>query len=172
MPNVISLITIIGLFLTFWTLKANHDWNRRHYATNLIAEWNSKTFSHRKAIETMRPGLVDLDKNGDPVEITKRDATAIYLSNSTQNVELCELRFHFIELLNYFESISVAYRSGVGDQQIIEESVRSALIRWNDILVNFIQVVNEHRGYEPWEPYTTLVNYWKHKPFKPRKKTG
>ena len=171
-PNIIPVITAVGLILTFWTLKSNHDWNRRHYATNLIVEWNNKTFSHRKAIEMIRPGLVDLDKKGDAVEITKKDAISIYTSVPNEKENLWELRFHFIELLNHFEAISVAYRNRVGDQRIIEESVRNALIRWHDILTNFIQVVNDHRGYDAWEPFTTLVNYWKRKSFKPRKYTG
>lgn len=77
-----------------------------------------------------------------------------------------------IELLNHLESIASSYRNAVGDRQIIEESFRPALSRWHDILVNFILVVKEHRGYDPWEPFVTVVDYWKRKPFKPRPMTG
>lgn len=173
--NVGPFLTAIGLFLTVWALKANHDWNRRLYAANLVAEWNDKTAHHRRVIERIRPGLVDLDVTSkDVVELTKKDANAIYTSKPEDDGEesLWELRFHLIELLNHFESITVAYRNRVGDPQMMEESLRSPLIRWHDILHNFIQVVKEHRGYEPWEPYVVVVSYWKRKPFRPRKFTA
>jgi len=167
LPNVGPILTALGLLFTVKTLKANHDWNRRNYATNLVAEWNNKTFAHRKAIECLKPGLVDLNKQREPIEITKMDASTIYCSKPTDTQDW-ELRFHFIELLNHFEAIAVAYRNGVGDRIIIEESLGNSLIRWHEILVNFIKTVNEHRGYEAWEPYTNLVNYWERKPFKVR----
>jgi hypothetical protein len=172
LPNVGPLLTAVGLFFTVWALRANHDWNRRNFSATLVVPWNDKTSARRKAIEFLRLGLVDLDKSGDVVELTKKDATAIYVSKPANGGSEWELRFHFIELLNYFESIAVAYTNAVGDQSIIEDSVRNPLIGWHDILQNFIQVVAEHRGYQPWEPYTALVAHWKRKPFKRRRPTA
>ena len=165
--NIAPLLTSLGLFLTFWALRANHDWNRRNFAALMVAQWNDETSSHRKAIEQHRPGLVDIDRKSNAVtELTKQDSHSIY--TATPDTPEWQLRFHFIELLNHHESIASPYRNAVGDRQIIEESFRQVLIKWRDILVNFIVVVNEHRGYEPWEPFTTVVEYWKRKPFKPR----
>ncbi len=157
--NVGPFLTAVGLFLTFWALKASHRWKRRLYATNIVAEWNEKTSDHRKAIETIRPGLVDVDPSSkEVVQLTKVDAVSIYSSRS--GTAEWELRFHLIELLNYFESISVAYRNRVGDAQIIEESVKAVFVRWHGILRDFIVVVEERRGYEPWEPFVSVVTSW------------
>jgi hypothetical protein len=170
-PNIGPILTAIGLFLTFWALRKNHDWNRRNFSTSLVSKWNDETSVHRKAIEAIRPGLIDLDtKQNKVVELTKTDASNIYSANPES--QEWQLRFHFIELLNHFESIASAYRNAVGDKQIIEESLRSPLVRWHDILRNFIEVVKTHRGYEPWEPYTTVVAHWKQTPFRPRPYTG
>jgi hypothetical protein len=164
------IVTAIGVIVAVWTLRANHDWNRRLYTAQLVASWNEKISSHRKAIEKLRPGLIDLDSKGVPGEITKADATVIYTARP--DTPEWELRFHFIELLNHFEAISSAYRNGVGDQQMIEESFRSVLIRFQAILINFIELVELHRGYKPWKPYSAVVEYWKKKPFKHRRNTG
>ena len=160
------LLTACGLFVAIWTLRANHAWNRRNYTAGLVVHWNDRTSVHRKAIEKLRSGLVDLDTKGEVTELTKRDATAIY--SSKPDTPDWELRFHFIELLNHFEAIAVAYRNRVGDPQMIEESLRNVLVRWHDILLHFMDVVKAHRGYEPWEPYITVVAHWKRKPFRPR----
>lgn len=77
--NIAPLLTAIGLFLTFWALRRNHDWNRRNFAALMVAKWNDETSSHRKAIEQHRPGLVDIDRKSNSVtELTRQDAHAIY----------------------------------------------------------------------------------------------
>lgn len=165
-----SIITAISVLVAVWTLRANHDWNRRNYTAALIGQWNDETSVHRKAIEKLRPGLIDLDSKGEVVEICEKDARAIY--SSKVDTPEWELRFHFIELLNYFETITAAYRNRVGDPQMIEESLRNVLVRWRKILRHFMEVVEKERGYKPWEPFTTVVDFWDGKPFKPRLPTG
>jgi hypothetical protein len=176
LPNIGPLLTAVALFLTVWTLKRNHDWNRRQYASNMVAEWNTKTSIHRKAIENLKPGLIDEDPNNTTesiVELTKQEAKAIYCSdpNNPDQKALWELRFHFIELLNHFESIAIAYRNGVGDREIIEEAFRNVLVRWRKILHEFIDMVECKRGYKPWQPYTDLVAFWEERPYKFRPTT-
>jgi hypothetical protein len=162
--------TALGLIVAVWTLRANHEWNRRNYTVGLITAWNEKTSSHRKVIERLRPGLIDLNTKGAVTELTKGDAMAIYTSQI--DTPEWELRFHFIELLNHFEAVAVAYRNRVGDSRMIDQSLRSALLRWHDILEHFMEVVSQHRGYEPWEPYTAVVAYWKRRPLKRRLPTA
>lgn len=135
-----------------------------------MAGWNDKTSAHRKAIEKLRPGLIDLDSKGAATELTKADAAAIYTAKP--ETPEWELRFHFVEFLNHLEAIASAYRNKVADEQMLEESFRSVLIRVHDILVNFIAIVDQHRGYEACEPYSAVVAYWKRKPFKPRHRTA
>ncbi len=165
--DVGPVVTAVGVFVAVWTLRANHDWNRRQYTATLVAGWNEKTSVHRKAIEKLRPGLIDLNVKGEPTEIGKKDAAEIYTAKP--DTPSWDLRFHFIELLNHFESIAAAYRNHVADRQMIEESFRSVLVRFYDILGNFMEEVKQHRGYEPWKPYHIVVREWKTVPVKKRR---
>jgi hypothetical protein len=113
--NVGSMLTASGLFLTVLVLKRNHDWNRRNYAASLVADWNTKTSIHRRAIENLKPGLIDEDPTRPAdrlADLTKKHAREIYCSEPTTDDQkaLWELRFHFIELLNHMEAIAIAYR--------------------------------------------------------------
>src|SRR6266436_10392512 len=147
--NVATLLAALGLFLTVWTLRANHDWNRRNYAANLSAKWSEETGDNRKAIEKIRPGLIDLDRQSKKIEeITQDDARKIYLS-TPDNSDLWELKFHFIALLNYFEVVASAYKYSIGDEKMIEEEFRDVLVNWYHILNYFIKEVAEKRGYQP-----------------------
>src|SRR5262249_7637081 len=108
---VSALIAAVGLLVTARTLRANPDWNRRSFGAELVLQWNERTSAHRKAIKLYRPGLVDL-RQGDIVEITRADAKGIYESrpNPGEIAPEWELRFHFIELLNFFSAVAAAYR--------------------------------------------------------------
>jgi len=161
------IATALGVFVAIWALRANHDWNRRNFTAALIGQWNEKTSIHRQAIEKIKPGLVDLNKKWTPVEITKAEAENIYTAKAGTDEWL--LRFHFIELLNYFETIASAYNNKVADQIMIEESMKGVLVRWHDILVNYIHAVEAHRGYQPWSPFLTVIDEWKKKTSKPRR---
>src|SRR4051794_29197415 len=87
-PNVGTILTAIGLYFTVRALRSNHDWNRRNHAAMLLAKWNDETSAHRKAIEKIKPGLIDLSRNNKIEEITKEDAKNIYESKpDTENWE-------------------------------------------------------------------------------------
>jgi hypothetical protein len=162
-------VTAIGVIAAIWTLRRNHDWNRRHYAATMVVDWNDKTAAHRKAIESLRPGLIDKDKSSEVViELTEQDARRIYCSDPVIDHDLWSLRFHFVELLNHLESIAVAYHDGVGDRAMIAQSFRSVLISWRHVLRKFIDVVEEKRGYKPWRPYIELVDGWERPRWVPR----
>ncbi|MCG8373844.1 MAG: DUF4760 domain-containing protein [Balneolales bacterium] len=168
------LIAGLGLILNFIRLKANHDWNRRVEASKMIAEWNSETSKHRKAIEDIEPGIIDININSDKAEIkeiTKTRAAEIYSSNDVKSPDR-ELRFHFIEILNYFEYVASAYDNKVADKKMIEESFMNTMIAWEELLHNFIVEYGKHRKSNSWKPFTDVVNIWKLKGKKTRKKTA
>src|SRR5712675_549681 len=106
--NAGALVAAAGLFLTVWQLRRNHDWNRREYAGKMAADWNEKTSAHRRAIERVKPGLIDADAKGQIIELTKQQARDIYCSTprNPDEGDLWELRFHFVELLNHMEAIA------------------------------------------------------------------
>lgn len=151
----------IGLFLAYKTLKANHEWNRRQFAAQLLEKWSSQSVIHRKAIEKHYPGLYDHQKDDALKVLIPEQCEEIYKSTSS-NEELWNLRFHLIELLNYFEYIAVSYNNNVGDREMIEKSFKCTLIKWNHLLTHFVATVKNHRKYNPWQPFTALANFWEH----------
>jgi len=169
------VITAIGVFLAFFTLRANHDWNRRERAIAMAEKWNTQTLVHRKAIERAIPGLYDINKKSvTVVELSVNRATQIYLANPEDEDQFSdwELRFHFIELLNYFEDVALSYLHQVGDQHILDEAISRPLLRWYAILSPFMKVVKEHRGYDAWEAFSSIVKIWDQPERRSRKKTG
>ena len=176
--NIISALALIAalssLGLTIRALRANHDWNRRQFAAKMIEDWNPRTSSHRQAIERLRPGLIDIVRGNDKINvISLEDARAIYRS-TPESPELWELRFHFIEILNYFEFVASCYHNEVCDEYMIEKSFRGVFMAWHKVLKNFIDEFAEARGYThdktPWGPYHILVEKWRTGPPLPDKR--
>lgn len=137
---------------------ADHERSKKASAVDLILQWNQNTLIHRRSIETAFPGLLDRSTSRGVVELTKQQATNIY--NSDPKSPDWELRFNLIELLNFFEAVAVAFESGVADRKLIEDSFRGVLRNYYEALHNFIVVVKESRGLNPWEPYVTLIRRW------------
>ncbi|MBC6426072.1 MAG: DUF4760 domain-containing protein [Ekhidna sp.] len=163
-PLIAILVAIIGFFLTIRKLKADHDWKRREFTANMIADWNQKTSSHRKEIERLMPGLIDkIERKEEITKITQSKAREIYESLPDKDGTNWKLRFHFLELLNYFEYISSVYLNRVADKKMVEESFKTTLIQWNRILNHFIEEVKTHREYQnkkPWGPYHEVIKLW------------
>ena len=163
--SVGAMIAGVSMFLAYRTLQrhhanftADHDRSKKARAVDLILQWNENTLGHRRAIEAAFLGLLDKNKPGGVVQLSRQEATKIY--NSQPNTLDWELRFHLIELLNFFEAVAVAWESGVADRELIERSFRGVLRNYYDGLHNFIAVVNELRETDPWEPYVTLIRRW------------
>lgn len=151
--------TAIGIFLAWLALRSNHEWNRRYNALKIIDEWNPRTGEHRKAIEKSLPGIFDIDpKTKEVIELDINKAKNIYECNP--NDDHWQLRFHLMEVLNYFEFVSSSYLNGVADSLIIETSLRPPMLKWYKVLRNFIEYMNEIRGYKVWKPYEDVVNLW------------
>lgn len=166
---IAHLATTFGLFLAYLELKANHDWNRRQHAMHLVEEWNAETADHRKVIEHMFPGLIDSKRdNAKVTEIDQNKAAAIY--GSLPKTKYWEVKFHFVELLNFFELVSSSVQNRVADEDIIVDSFANALKAWHKPFENFIEVVKHNRGYNPWQPYSDFVAYL-NAPKKKRSKT-
>lgn len=116
---------------------------------------------HRQKIEAHYPRLLDVDtKSYLNSEISKQAAVEIYLSRRENEQGLWELRFHLIQLLNYFEMVASAYNNDVADKKMIEDSFKRVMIRYHEVLKNFIDIVIVHRHGNPWQPYSELVNKW------------
>lgn len=150
---------VVAVYVAVRALRANHDWNRRHFAVLIGQLWNDRTIAHRRAIEAAFPGIIDVDRQGDlRGELTREDARRIYTSE--KGTREWELRFHIVELLNYFENISIAYLHNVSDRTATKDSFRSPFARWFEAVRNYIDTVHENRGYDPWKSYVQVVSEW------------
>jgi len=159
-----ALVTGCSAFLAYRSLQrqqisfqADHDRSKRALGVNLILQWNASTLSHRRAIEKTFPGLIDR-QDGKIVELTKQQAQEIYTAQPGS--DHFELRFHLIELLNFFEAVAVAYQHGVADQVLIDQCFKGTLLNYHGALHNFMKAVEKSRGYNAWAPYENLINNW------------
>ena len=166
-----SLGTLIGVWFAYLALRANHDWNRRHYAVEIIRCWNDITADHAKAIEETFPHIRDIDlSTGKTTEITKEKAREIYTCNPDN--KNWAIRFHIIELLNHFEFVITAYSHQVADRGVILVGLRDPLSKWHDILKNFLEIVEQCEGYQPWQSFMDQIADWNAPKRQQRKKTA
>ena len=163
-----GLMTGVSAFLAFLTLRryhrtfaADHDRKKRDLALALVLQWNQNTARHRRAIEKVFPGIVDKRNDGTSSEFTRQRAEEIYKANPEEPD--WELRFHIVELLNYFGAISVAAQQGIADLEIVRSCFKGTLTNYYKALDNFIDVVQESRGYNPWDSYQQMVRDWQPK---------
>ena len=152
-------------------LQSNQDWNKKHFAVELMEKWNHSTRRHRELIEDKFPQIYDSNRlMENPPCIAIEVARDIYAC--TPFGDDWRLRFSLHELLNHLEYISVSYTRGVADKEIVEGSFKNILIKWHRILNPFIQVVEEKWGFNPWQPYSDLIKIWDVKPKPLRKPTA
>jgi len=164
--------TLIGAWFVYRALIANHDWNRRHYALEITNHWNDLTADHAKAIEQAFPHIRDVDRTtGKTNEITKEKAREIYTCIPT-NKDCWDLRFDIVELMNHLEFVITAYSQNVADREIIFTAFRGPLTKWHDILKNFLEIVEECEGYQPWEPFIDHIAEWNSPKPRKRKRTA
>jgi len=167
-----SFGTLIGIWFVYHTLVADHDWRRREYSINLLIHWNDYTADHAKMIEEAFPHIRDVDHTtGEVNELTREQAKQIYTCGP-DNKNYWDLRFHIVELLNHLEAIVTAYNNQVADRLIITKSIKEPLTTWLDILKNFLTVVEECEGYQPWLPFIETVSGWERPKQEKRKPTA
>lgn len=167
------IVTAIGVILAYLTLRANHEWNRRNYASQMVSNWNKQTKPFIDDIEKIEPRIIDF-KGGRLTQITQEYAHEIYFSKYSEESKEWKLRTRFIHLLNEFEHISAAYNNAVGDRKMIEESFKDILVKWGFVLMHFIDIYKSQRdNSNPWGPFHSLYNRWSSESPSPlRIKTG
>lgn len=167
-----SLGTLVGALFVYKTLKAGHDWNRRKYAADFLQNWDLRSANYTRAIQEKFPHIRDIDRTtGKGNEITKEMAKKIYTCEPVDK-ENWELRFHIIEFLNFLEDVALAYNHNVADREMLLVSIKDTTIRWSDALRNFMEIVEECDGTQPWRTFIDLINEWKSTKVRYRKPTA
>jgi hypothetical protein len=163
------LLTGISLFLTLqafrWQQASKEDeykWKRQDLAISLLRDWDEKTSDRRNRIDRLQADLQGINVAANMPPISKELAAKIWSQvtyaegNSTER-ELYDLRSDLISLLNYFESLSVAYYTEAANRELLEVSCGSPLKRWRKRLMEFTNYADIARNDEVWKPYYALT---------------
>jgi hypothetical protein len=164
-----SVSTAVGVFLALLTLRATHEWNRRHYTIEFLGDWNERARKHLVVIEKQFPeffAVPDFIKNPDLMDSWRLDPNRakqlvkVKSEHHEPDHTQPDIRGHLIELLNYFEGIASAYEQHVVDRAAIEDSVGTVIL---DVCVYFQPFIEEMRKInrrDPWPPLSRVVELW------------
>jgi hypothetical protein len=159
-------IQFFGLFVSLISLafsiykKFNLD--KKHYALEMIREWNHQTAEDKIIIEKAVPGLYEKCS----LRFLKERLGKIYNASSLKKEELDEgekiedylkVKESIIRLLNYFEFISSAYLNKAVDKKIIQNSFSGTMVRYYCVLNDYIRLEYEKTGRNPWLPYVKFI---------------
>ena len=137
---------VIGVYIAYKTLKANHDWNRRHLAIEKIIEIQSNLsklreeefelllhFSSRKepyTLEEIHLLMCEIDENGN----IKRDNNGYCILTKKGRKLSSQIR----EYLNSYEIIAGAIKENTFDEQVIKNILKGNMIKAYKIFQNYI----------------------------------
>lgn len=179
------VVSAIALASAAYGISQQHEWNRRQFAVEMMREWNNQSSLHKAAIEKAYP---DLFRDEGPLQsrprISSTEARLIYFSTPdedptkavnptgekpTKDIQPTkivdpmrwEIRNHCIALFNYFEFVAAAWENQVADRRMIEDSFKKTILRWHRDLEEFMILIKNTRGYEPWQPLQRVVAQWK-----------
>ena len=177
------LVSAGALVCAAYGINEQHKWYRRHFAVEMIREWNNHSNTHKAAIENAYPQLFrEEGPQQSRPRIDKEEARRIYFSikddgsgDPTKTVSAngsgdptkivdskrWDTRNHCIALLNYFEFVASAWENQVADRKMIEDSFKKTILRWHHDLEEFMSVMRATRQYEPWLPLQRVVAKWK-----------
>jgi hypothetical protein len=161
------IIAVLSLLLSYISLNAQHDWNRRHQAFILINETYRQIAEQRKELKQSFP---ELYQSGETKHLSKYEAENLYNACSKENpkhagchIYQCDDRGIACKYLNLMEYISVAYINNVVDQHMIDVSLGGTMIEDYDYFENFIKQVGIEKSRSAWAPFKMTVDQMKKK---------
>ena len=164
-----SLFTVVAVLLAVFSLRADHEWNRRHYTLELMGLWNSRARPHLTYLEHEFPeffAVPDFIENPELLNSWRLDTErarlliASDIGTPQSEAKGLEIRDHLIELLNYFEDISVAYELQVIDRGPIEDSIATVIMDVYTFFQPFIAEMQKANRRDPWPPLSRTVQLW------------
>jgi hypothetical protein len=112
---------------------------------------------HRRGIDACLPGLLDVSGPRRHVQLTDADAELVYSASPADDPQRFQLKQDIIELLNYCEYVAVSANNAVADTGIVYRSFLRTLRVWHNELLPYIRFTENHRGYNPWAPFTDFI---------------
>lgn len=136
-------IAILGIFVTFYQLKANHEWNRRHVA---MIEADRSRDKYTAAVKELNSSL-DYREREDSYSLKEIHGFICENDDHTKNPDLTEdgkaIKHNIFVILNYYEYLAVGIKNKVFDEKTIKQLLKGALIKANKLFGEYAQHVRD-----------------------------
>jgi len=158
--QILGLIfSLVGLVLSIY-YKFSLD--KKHYALEMIREWNHQTAKDKIIVEKVVPGLyVKCSERLLGEKLSKIYAAASLkeeeLTDGEKKEDYLSAKESIVRLLNYFEFVSSAYLNKAVNKKIIRKSFSGTMLRYYCILNDYIKMEFDKTQRNPWQPYTEFV---------------
>lgn len=153
------LVTLIGILATLvfgvWKLVKLLDWEKASVSFELTKEWTDKTLRHREVIEERFGTYLSKAEQAD---VPEGDCEGFV--NATPEKELYPLKIGVISLMNYFETIAVAYLNGTADTGLIDTTLKKPVLRYYHKIKKLADCIDNVAGYKSWEPVDQVIAIW------------
>lgn len=126
---------------------------------HVLPTWNTETARRKDAIEKRYPGLYNEERFG---LLCAEEARLLYFARIDRDRANYAVRQEIVQLLNYFEFISVVNRTNTVDRAMLGGYVSGPMKRWRKALASFLRLYNEERGTCVWRPYEEFVETLDH----------
>ena len=148
----VALFTLINFSRNIDIIQNHHlkslEINRNQYSFSIIAE------GHKDYIARSFEVLRRLDKQHGLAVMTIEKLMGYFDENPDDEREV-------IQVLNYFEHISLLIKKEHVDEIIIKDSYRSLFIRTHSLTEKYIKKVQTEKSHTIWSEYEKTVENWK-----------
>jgi hypothetical protein len=151
----VNILSAASFLIAAFSFAQKVSWDRKHYALEILRNWDLATQGYRTAMGSAFPELYSQN-----ARISKVIAERIYAGSSDQDkcIHQC-----LVSVLNHMTYIAVAYRSGATKRAIIEDHLGWTLVRWHDMLTPWLDLYNRDFPWHIWKVYEDLVEALKKK---------
>ncbi len=182
LTSIATVITAYGVYVAYKTLKANHDWNRRHLAIEKIIE--IRTFLKDYRNNEFEKKLHYSDRQvTEPYKVTelhllmcKTDSNGKLIWDNNKHCELTEegriLCNQIAEFLDIYEIIADAVLETTFDEEIVKNLLKGSMTRAYYLFSEYILHLREHYK-RPllYKNLEDLVKKWEKEEIKVSKRT-
>ncbi len=157
--DVIAFIAAGVALFTLINFSRNIDIIQNHHKSSLEINKNQYSFSiiaegHKDYIARSFEALRRIDKELGLAQITISDLMNYFNNNPNDEREV-------IQVLNYFEHISLLIKKNHVDEDIIRDSYRSLFIRTHSLSEKYIRHVQTEKSHTIWSEYEKVAKEWK-----------
>jgi|GEM_PF-3127948 hypothetical protein len=147
----VALLTLINFSRNIDIIQNHHlkslEISKNQYSFNIVAE------SHKDYIARSFKAFRELDKKLDLAKLPIDKLLAFLEEN--QNLES-----EIVQVLNYFEHISLLIKKNHVDEEIIKDSFKTLFIRVYALTRNFIHHSQTQKSHTIWSEFVSTAKKW------------